>query len=156
MRASFNGGGGQRVVAGDHHRADAHRAQLRELLAHAVLDHVRQLDHAQYVAALGHHQRGGTVACHLLDAPGQLGRHRATQRLHMVADRIQCALPDLPAMFQSAWSGSAVAQPCSRARRTIDLPSGVGSASEDSSAASRSWLASMPANGWKWLAWRSP
>ena len=33
--------GGEAVVAGDHHRADAHRAQLVEALAHALLDRRR-------------------------------------------------------------------------------------------------------------------
>ncbi len=42
-----DGGGGQRVVAGDHHRLDAHPAQLGEALLDAALDDVLQLDHAQ-------------------------------------------------------------------------------------------------------------
>ena len=39
--------GGQRVVAGDHHRADAHGPQLVEPLAHAGLDDVLEVDHAE-------------------------------------------------------------------------------------------------------------
>ena len=38
---------GQPVVAGDHHRLDAHAAQLGEALLDAALDDVLQLDHAQ-------------------------------------------------------------------------------------------------------------
>ena len=38
---------GQRVVAGDHHRADPHRPQLREALAHALLDDVLEVDDAE-------------------------------------------------------------------------------------------------------------
>ena len=40
----------QPVVAGDHHRADAHRAQAVEALAHALLDDVLELDHAEHLA----------------------------------------------------------------------------------------------------------
>ena len=42
---------GQRVVAGDHHRADAHRAHLGEPLGHPGLDHVGQLDDAEHPGA---------------------------------------------------------------------------------------------------------
>ena len=38
----------QRVVAGDHDGADAHRAQLGEPLAHARLDDVLEVDHAEH------------------------------------------------------------------------------------------------------------
>ena len=42
-----DGGGGQRIVAGDHHRADAHLAQCGEALADAALDDVLQVDDAE-------------------------------------------------------------------------------------------------------------
>ena len=42
-----DGGSGHRVVAGDHHRADAHGAQCGEAFADAGLDHVLQVDHAE-------------------------------------------------------------------------------------------------------------
>ena len=48
---------GERVVAGDHHRADAHAAQLVEPLPHALLDDVLELDHPEGLAPLGHDQR---------------------------------------------------------------------------------------------------
>ena len=60
---------GQRVVAGDHHRADAHAAQLVEPLAHALLDDVLELDHAEGPVALGHDERRAAVAGHLGDDP---------------------------------------------------------------------------------------
>ena len=44
-----DGGGGQRVVAGDHDGADAHGAQLGEALAHAALDDVLQMDDAEHL-----------------------------------------------------------------------------------------------------------
>ena len=45
-----DGGGGQRVVAGDHHRLDAHAAQLGEALLDAALDDVLQVDDAEHAA----------------------------------------------------------------------------------------------------------
>ena len=39
--------GGQRVVAGDHDRADAHRPQFGEALLHARFDGVLEIDHAR-------------------------------------------------------------------------------------------------------------
>ena len=47
-----DGGGGHRVVAGDHHRADAHAAQLGEALADAALDDVLEVDDAEQPAVL--------------------------------------------------------------------------------------------------------
>ena len=38
---------GERVVAGDHHRADPHRPELREALAHPLLDDVLEVDDAE-------------------------------------------------------------------------------------------------------------
>ena len=59
VHARFGGdrGGGQAVVAGDHHGADAHAAQFGEALPDAALDDVLQLDHAEHARAFGHHQR---------------------------------------------------------------------------------------------------
>jgi hypothetical protein len=42
-----NRGGGHRIVAGDHHRADAHAAQLGEALADAALDDVLEVNDAE-------------------------------------------------------------------------------------------------------------
>jgi hypothetical protein len=50
-------GGGQRVVAGDHDGADAHRAQLGEALLDAALDDVLQEDDAEELAAVGDDER---------------------------------------------------------------------------------------------------
>ena len=52
-----DGRGGQRIVAGDHHRADAHLAQRREALADAALDDVLQVDDAEQPAVLGDRER---------------------------------------------------------------------------------------------------
>ena len=50
-------GGGDAVVAGDHHGADAHPAQLVEALAHAALDDVLQVDDAERPVVLGDDER---------------------------------------------------------------------------------------------------
>ena len=50
-------GGGDRVVAGDHHRADAHPPQLVEALVHAALDDVLQVDDAEREVVLRHDER---------------------------------------------------------------------------------------------------
>ena len=57
----------ERVVARDHHGADAHRPQLVEALAHARLHGVLEPDDAEdpptrrCVGLLGDHQRGGAI-----------------------------------------------------------------------------------------------
>ena len=43
----------RRVVAGDHHRANAHAAKLGEALADAAFDDVLEMDHAKKLAILG-------------------------------------------------------------------------------------------------------
>ena len=52
-----DGLGGERVVAGDHHRADAHGPQLVEAVADALLDDVLEVDDAEDLGALGDDQR---------------------------------------------------------------------------------------------------
>ena len=52
-----DGGGGQRIVARDHHGLDAHLAQLREAFLDAALDDVLQVDDAEHFAAFRHDQR---------------------------------------------------------------------------------------------------
>ena len=56
-RLRRNGGRRQRIVAGDHHRLDAHAAQFGEAFLDAAFDDVFQIDHAQRAIAVGHHQR---------------------------------------------------------------------------------------------------
>jgi len=47
----------QRIVAGDHHRADPHPAKFGESLTHSGLDDVFQVQHAKQLAILGHRRR---------------------------------------------------------------------------------------------------
>ena len=73
---------GERVVAGDHHGADAHRPQLVEALAHARLHGVLEPDHAEHPpradapALVDDDQRRGAVA---RDAARRSGRARAAR-----------------------------------------------------------------------------
>src|SRR4029078_2138867 len=50
-------GGGDAVVPGDHHRADAHLPELVETLAHAALDDVLEMDDSEHEVVLGHNER---------------------------------------------------------------------------------------------------
>ena len=52
-----DGRGGERVVAGDHHRADAHGPQLGEALPHAAFDDVLEVDDAEHAGTIGHRER---------------------------------------------------------------------------------------------------
>ena len=62
-----DGGGGHRVVAGDHHGAHAHAAQVGEALLDAGLDHVLEVDDADQDAVLGHRQRRAARAGDAVD-----------------------------------------------------------------------------------------
>src|ERR1700685_2981828 len=72
-----DGLGRERVVAGDHHGADAHVAQVREPLGHALLDRVLEVDDAEPRAVVGHHQRRPAVAGDGLDDGVEVGRDGA-------------------------------------------------------------------------------
>ena len=63
----------QPVVAGDHDGADAHRAQLVEALAHAVLDDVLEVDDAEHLARRGDRQRGAALAADPVELALELG-----------------------------------------------------------------------------------
>ena len=76
-------GGGDGVVAGDHHRLDAHAAQLREALLDVRLDHVLQVDDAEQPAAVRH----GRAACR------RSGRCARRRRGRPAARRRRCRCP---------------------------------------------------------------
>jgi hypothetical protein len=81
-----DGGGGQPVVAGDHHRADAHATHRVEARAHPRLDDVFQFDRAEQALVSRHHQRGAAGprdALHRLPEGGhRLGASRAEHGVH--------------------------------------------------------------------------
>ena len=67
----------QAVVAGDHHRLDAHRAQLVEADLHALLDRVLEVDHAEHLAVARDGQRRAALAADAVELRLQLRRRRA-------------------------------------------------------------------------------
>ena len=84
-RFGGDGGGRLRVVAGDHHGADAHLAQMRKALLDAALDHVLELDHAQDLAAFGHDEGSGAGTRDLIHGLADGLRKLAAQLVHISA-----------------------------------------------------------------------
>ena len=84
--------GGERVVAGDHHGADAHPPKLGEALAHPFLDDVLQVDDAQRRRVGGDDERRPAGDGDPLDDGIQLRRHRATAVLDPPPDGVGCTL----------------------------------------------------------------
>ena len=69
VHARFGGdrGGGERIVAGDHHGADAHLAQVREAFLDAAFDHVLELDHAERRTSSRNDERRATAPRNLVN-----------------------------------------------------------------------------------------
>ncbi len=65
--------GGDRIVAGHHHGADAHGAQRREALLDAGFDDVLEMYDAEQLAVFGDRQRRAAAHRHLVD---RLFEHR--------------------------------------------------------------------------------
>ena len=148
-----DGGGGQRVVAGDHHGLDAHAPQLGEALLDAALDDVLELDDAEHSRAVGDDQRR---AARLGDrrrprrGPRRARRRPAARRGPRWRRRRPCGSGgrsrSTPLIRVCAVNGTNVApsSSTSRPRRpyfslastTMLRPSGVSSASDASWAAS--------------------
>ena len=167
--------GGQRVVAGDHHGADAHPAHLVEALAHALLDDVLEVDDAERpgrlpVDVLGDHQRGAagarrsrrrsaptsSVGCPPLSRTHFITAVAAPLRTCRTAPSSVRSTPDIRVCAVNGDERRrAAARPASRSRRpyrslastTIERPSGVSSARLDSCAASASSLAGDAVDG---------
>ena len=75
-----DGGGGERVVAGDHDGADAHAAQLREARGDAGLDRVLEVDEAEDFAVVDDAERCSAFARDAGDAPGRTRGSRAARK----------------------------------------------------------------------------
>ncbi len=88
---------GHRIVAGDHHGADAHAAQFGEALADAALDDVLEMDDAEQAAVLGDRQRRaaglGDLVGDRLDFARGVRHQRRLQRAHGVARRHDARAP---------------------------------------------------------------
>src|SRR6185436_15335689 len=52
-RLGGDGGGGEGIVAGDHHAANAHAAELGDAFLHTALDDVFQVDDPEQAGAIG-------------------------------------------------------------------------------------------------------
>ena len=92
---------GERVVARDHHGADAHRPQLVEALGHARLDGVLQADDAEHarrlaVALVGDDERGRAVVGDTVDEWAELERHDAARVGDHAPDALGGALAHRP------------------------------------------------------------
>ena len=83
-----DGGGGARVVARDHHRADAHGAEALEPLGDAGLHDILEVDDAQHARAVGHRERRAARVADAVGDRAQLVRGRAaTLAVHEGGDR---------------------------------------------------------------------
>ena len=89
-----DGGGGERVVAGDHDRPDAHGAKLVEALLDAALDDVLQVDDADRFLVAHHGQRRATRTRDVVGDERQGGRGVAALLPDPVGDGIDGALSD--------------------------------------------------------------
>ncbi len=157
-----DGGGGQRVVAGDHHRADAHPPQLFEAGGDALLDHVLEVDDARGPrrrrpppAGSRRRRRSGPRW-----GRARVGRCRPGPATHRFTEsvaplRIERPPKSTPLMRVWAVKGTSVAPNRSRSRRlnrslastTIERPSGVSSARLESWAASARACSVTPGQG---------
>ncbi len=79
--------GGGRVVAGDHHRANAHGAQLRGPFADPRLEHVGQIDDAQDPSVDGHRQGRRALLADALGDALEVGGNLAAVAVLDVADQ---------------------------------------------------------------------
>jgi hypothetical protein len=154
---------GQRVVAGDHHRADAHLAQFAEAFADAGLDDVLQRDRAEQTTVPGHRERGhagpaissvdrrSSAAAGPSPRAGIGAEHRIDRAL---ADRRSVAIDARDAGLGGEGNDRGILGQAagrtpnfSRASTTIERPSGVSSARLASDAASASSAIDMPVTG---------
>ena len=95
-----------RVVAGDHHGANAHGAEALEAFLDAALHHVLQMNHAENFVSLGDHQRRAAGVRNSMGDAFDLRAHRPAQFLNVGGDRIDRALADLaPIEITAAHAG---------------------------------------------------
>ena len=93
-----DGRGGERIVSGDHHRANTHGAELIEALAHAALDDVLQVNRAENVMVFGHEQRRAAGIGNCLDGILDFGRDAIAVHSAPLHDRVERALANFTAI----------------------------------------------------------
>ena len=97
-RLSSDGRGGQRIVAGDHHRLDSHFAQLREAIFDPAFDHVFELDRAERHHVRGDNERSSAAMRDFIDCL----RRPAAEKFRRLIRQIRAPLP--PRLCARAWS----------------------------------------------------
>ena len=150
---------GERVVAGDHDRANPHRAQAIEALLHVRLEDVFQMDDAKNLGVLGEQQRRAAGAGDAFDVGVELrlvaiAAAFANQRddgvRRALADRVDLAVGGMsrPLMRVYALNGTnvepggaavavRVAMRCGQQRRSSDLRASRRRATRDTRPAPR-------------------
>ena len=93
-RFRSNGGGSQTVIAGNHHRFNAHFAQLGEALFNTAFDDIFQRNNAQHTRTFHHHQRRGSLTRNLIDFLINIGREVTAVSLNMAANGIDRTFTD--------------------------------------------------------------
>ena len=89
---------GERVVASDHHGANAHRPQMLEPFAHSPFDNIRQRDYAQNTGVLRHQKRRAAPVRNIRDALLSFFRDLLAAFGDMFQDRFRSALANLQAV----------------------------------------------------------
>ncbi|VFT49573.1 Uncharacterised protein [Escherichia coli] len=93
-RFRSNRGGSQTVIAGNHHRFNAHFAQLGEALFNTAFDDIFQRNNAQHTRTFHHHQRRGSLTRNLIDFLINIGREVTTVSLNMATNGIDRTFTD--------------------------------------------------------------
>src|SRR5207302_8123305 len=97
-RLGGNGGGGQWIVAGDHHRLDAHAAKFGKALLDAALDDVLQLDDAENTFAISDDERRAALLGDAVHVAADRRRKSPSPFANVGFDGIGSALADAPAV----------------------------------------------------------
>ena len=98
VHSGFRGdsGGGQSVIAGDHHRFNPHFTQLGKTLFDAAFHDIFQRDNPQHPLAFGDHQRRRAKTRHFFNLLIDIGRKVAAVGLNVAADGIYGTFADHP------------------------------------------------------------
>ena len=93
-----NSSGSQRIVAGDHHGANAHSTEMIEAFAHAAFDDVRKCDHTEDAAILRDEKRRATRAGDFLGYSLDFVRNDLAALVNVACNGLLCALANFAAV----------------------------------------------------------
>ncbi len=113
----------QRVIAGDHHRADAHGAQMLEALAHPAFDDILQVHDTENAAVFGDQQRSSTRIRYPFDRFLNFRWNRPTGVPHILDDCVRRALADFASVHVHARHPRGRGEGNERRRRSRQLSS---------------------------------